>query len=490
VIAALPVLAVFALIGSQRVKAWVAAVIGAALSLGLATTVWSLPWPAALSAAVYGIATGLFPIVYIIWGSLLLYNLTVVTGWAERLRGSLAPLASDRHLLLLLIGFGFAAFLDSTAGFLTPVTVGTALLVGLGVPAMEAAAYTLVASSLPPIFGAMSIPVLVMADVGHVPLHPLARAQAAVAAVLFVGFPLWLTGTFGGLAALRRLWVTAIAAGIAYAAALWWMVTRVSLYPAALAASLAALGAILVTRRRIGGRGPSSPGELWRSAVPWWPYWVLMACVAGWSVPPVARALGRYSLAVRMPALQGIVWHVDALASPGTAIVATIALVALLGRASVAQVVRAARLSSRQVSYPLVNMLAMFALAQVMNASGMTRTLGLAVAGAHGAFALLSPYLSWAGAAIAGSNTASNALLGRLQAVTAAQLGLEPVFVLALAGAAAPLGKMIAPQVISAAAAAGRLEGGEGRLLRVGLFHSLVWTSAIGLAGLLLDRAQ
>jgi lactate permease len=487
-LAAVPVLAVFGLIGSQRVAAWKAAIVGAALALALAIGVWSLPWPAALAAAAYGIASGLFPIVYIIFGSLLLYNLTVATGWAERLRGSLAHVAGDRHFLLLLIGFGFAAFLDSTAGFLTPVTVGTALLAGLGVPAVEAAAYTLVASSLPPIFGAMGIPVLVMADVGRVPLLPLARVQAAVAALLFVGFPAWLTFAFGGRAALRRLWPAALGAGLAYAVTLWGMVTHVSLYPAGLAASVAALLAIGITRRfGAGGRRPGRR-ELWEAAVPWWPYWLLMAAVTVWSVPAVARVLERFTLAVPLPALEGIVWRVEMLASPGTAILAATGLVAILGRVTAAQAGEAFRLSARQVRYPLVNMLAMFALAQVMNASGMTRTLGQAVAGTHGAFPLLSPFLSWVGAAIAGSNTASNALLGRLQSVTAAQLGIEPLVALALAGAAAPLGKMIAPQVISAATAAGKIDGAEGRLLRIGLVHSVLWTALIGVAGMLLVR--
>jgi lactate permease len=118
----------------------------------------------------------------------------------------------------------------------------------------------------------------------------------------------------------------------------------------------------------------------------------------------------------------------------------------------------------------------------------MTATLGQAVAGARGAFPFLSPFLSWFGAAIAGSNTASHALLARLQGVTAGQLGLDPLVVLALAGGAAPLGKMVAPQVVAAAAAAGGLEGAEGRLLRTGLAHSLLWGAVIGLAGLALAR--
>jgi lactate permease len=487
-LAAIPVGAVFLLIGSRRVPAWKASMAGVVLALGLGTTVWALPWRAAVAAAGYGMATGLFPIVYIISGSLLLYHLTVVTGWAERLRGSLVHIAQDRHLLLLLLGFCFAAFLDSTAGFLTPVTVATALLCGLGVPALEAASYTLVAASLPPIFGAMGIPVLVLADVAHVPLAPLARAQAAVAAVLFAGFPAYLTLAFGGRAALRRLWPESLAAGLAYSAALWWTVTRVSLYPSALAgavASLFAIGGVRVLRAT--GHRPGLK-DLWRAAAPWWPYWVLMGAVTCWSVPVVSRAFGRFTFTVPVPALEGMAWRVDVLASPGTAILVATAVVAIAGRATSAQVRNALQLTAAQVRHPLVNTLAMLALAQVMNASGMTGAVARTLAGSDGAFPFLSPFLSWLGGAITGSNTVSNALLGHVQAVTASELGLDPLSALAFAGAGAALGKMAAPQVVSAAAAAAGIVGSEGRLLGVGLRHGLLWTGFVGGLGVLAAR--
>ncbi len=487
-LAATPVAVVFLLIGSRRVAAWKASLAGAVMAVGLGTTIWALPWRSALAAVGYGIASGLFPIVYIIAGSLLLSHLTVVTGWAARLQGSLAYIAEDRHLLLLLVGFCFAAFLDSTAGFLTPVTVATALLCGLGVPALEAASYTLVAASLPPIFGAMGIPVLVLADVAHVPLAPLARAQATVAAVLFAGFPAYLTLAFGGRSALLRLWPESLAAGLAYSAALWWTVTRVSLYPAALAgavASLFAIGGVRVLRARSHRPGMK---DLWRTAAPWWPYLVLMGAVTCWSVPAVSRAFGRSTFTVPVPALEGIAWRVDVLASAGTAILVATAVVAIAGRATSAQVREALRLTSAQVRHPLVNTLAMLALAQVMNASGMTTSVALSLAGSDGAFPFLSPFLSWLGGAVAGSNTVSNALLGQVQAVTASQLGLEPVSALAFAGAGAALGKMAAPQVVSAAAAAAGIVGSEGRLLRVGLRHGLLWTGFVGSLALLALR--
>jgi L-lactate permease len=484
-LAAAPVAVVFLLIGSRRVAAWKASLAGGFLALGLATTVWALPWPSALAAAGYGVGTGLFPIVYIIFGSLLLYHLTVVTGWAGRLRESLAHIAQDRHLLLLLVGFCFAAFLDSTAGFLTPVTVATVVLCGLGVPPLEAASYTLVAASLPPIFGAMGIPVLVLADVAHVPLAPLAHVQSIVAAVLFAGFPAYLTFAFGGRAVMRRLWPESLAAGFAYSGALWGTVTRVSLYPAALAgalASLLAIGAVRVLRAR--GQRPGG-SDLRASATPWWPYWVLMGAVSLWSVPAVARALGKLTFVVPLAALPGVVWRVELLASPGTAILAATTVVAIAGRATRAQIGEALRLTTAQLRHPLVTMLAMLALAQVLNASGMTHSMGQSLTGADGAFPFLSPFLSWLGAAITGSNTASNALLGRLQAVTASQLGLDPIPALAFAGAGAALGKMAAPQVIAAAAAAGGIAGSEGRLLRVGLRHGLLWTALVGMTALL-----
>ena len=338
-LAALPVLAVFGLIATRRVAAWRAALAGAAVAILLATIAFGLPAAGALSAAAYGIATGLFPILYIIAGSLLLYHLTVVTGRAERLREALAHLAADRYLLLLVVGFCFAGFLDATAGFLTPVTVCTALLVNLGVPAVEAAAYTLVASSLPPIFGAMGIPVLVLAESAAVPLPALARAQAAVAAALSVAFPAWLTLSFGGRAALRRVWAPSLAAGAAYAVALWWMVSRVSLTPAALAASLAALAATAAAAS-LAARSSAPVAGRWRGARAWWPWGVLMGTVLVWSLPPVARALARFTLVLPMPALHPAPsWRIDLAASPGTAILAAVAI--LLGRG--ACVGRAAR---------------------------------------------------------------------------------------------------------------------------------------------------
>jgi L-lactate permease len=332
----------------------------------------------------------------------------------------------------------------------------------------------------------MGIPVLVLAESAAVPLPALARAQAAVAAALSVAFPAWLTLSFGGRAALRRAWAPSLAAGAAYAIALWWMVSRVSLHQAALTASLAALAA---TAAPLAPRSTVPFAGRWRGACAWWPWAVLMLTVLVWSLPPVARTLARCTLVLPMPALHPAPsWRVDLAASPGTAILAAVAVCSVAARASVGQIGAAARATVRQLGLPAASMLAMFALAQVMNASGMTHALAHAAAGAGEAFPFVSPFVSWLGTAIAGSNTASNALLGQFQAATAAALGQDPVLAAAVAGAAAALGKMAAPQVIAAAVGAVGIAGEEGRLLRIGLAHGLLWTTALGIAGLLIAR--
>ena len=69
----------------------------------------------------------------------------------------------------------------------------------------------------------------------------------------------------------------------------------------------------------------------------------------------------------------------------------------------------------------------MLGLAYLMNYSGMTSTLGLALAGTGFAFPFFSAVLGWLGVFLTGSDTSANALFGNLQVVTANALGLNPI---------------------------------------------------------------
>jgi lactate permease len=113
-------------------------------------------------------------------------------------------------------------------------------------------------------------------------------------------------------------------------------------------------------------------------------------------------------------------------------------------------------------------------LAYVMNASGQTTTLGTWMAGAGGAFAILSPILGWIGVAVTGSDTSSNALFGALQVQSAAKASLDPVLMAAANSSGGVLGKMVSPQNLAIAAAAVGMAGREGDIFRKVLVWSLV----------------
>lgn len=114
----------------------------------------------------------------------------------------------------------------------------------------------------------------------------------------------------------------------------------------------------------------------------------------------------------------------------------------------------------------IITVMAVLALAYVMNMSGQTTSLGAWLAGTGAAFALISPVLGWIGVAVTGSDTSANALFGALQVQTAANAGLDPVLMASANTSGGVLGKMVSPQNLAIAAAAVGMAGREGDIFR------------------------
>src|SRR5262245_38940204 len=106
-VAALPVVVLLALIAIFEVRIHLAALIGLSFAVTIALVVYKLPAPAAVATVVYGAAYGLFPIGWIILNLIFLYQLTVKKGIFSVLRSSLAGLAPDPRLQVILIAFSF-----------------------------------------------------------------------------------------------------------------------------------------------------------------------------------------------------------------------------------------------------------------------------------------------------------------------------------------------------------------------------------------------
>ena len=86
--------------------------------------------------------------------------------------------------------------------------------------------------------------------------------------------------------------------------------------------------------------------------------------------------------------------------------------------------------------------------------SGTDAVLGLAFTGAGFFYPFFAAYLGWLGVFLTGSDTASNALFGSLQRITAQQLHLNEILIVATNSTGGVMGKMIDAQSIMVACAA------------------------------------
>lgn len=161
------------------------------------------------------------------------------------------------------------------------------------------------------------------------------------------------------------------------------------------------------------------------------------------------------------------------LSSPGTLLLLTGVVVALIYRISLRTAARELGAVVVRMRTALLTVASVLALAYVMNLSGQTVSIGKWMAGAGAAFAFLSPILGWLGVAVTGSDTSSNALFATLQVTAGQNAGIDPTLLVAGNSSGGVLGKMISPQNLTIAATAVGLVGREADIFRKVVLWSL-----------------
>jgi lactate permease len=162
------------------------------------------------------------------------------------------------------------------------------------------------------------------------------------------------------------------------------------------------------------------------------------------------------------------------LSAAGTLLIIAGIITALVLRVPPRRALAAYGRTYAELKWAILTVMAVLALAYVMNLSGQTASLGAYLAGTGAVFAFLSPLLGWIGVGVTGSDTSANALFGALQVQTAARAGLDPLLLAAANSSGGVLGKMISPQNLAIAAAAVGMAGKEGELFRKVFGWSLV----------------
>ena len=532
-VATLPLVVLLGLLAVAGSSAPTAAGVGLATALLIAIGIFGMPIDAALAAAVHGAAFGLFPIGWIIVTAMFLYQLSVTAGALEIMKRSVTRLSADHRMQALLVAFSFGAFLEGAAGFGAPVAISAALLTGAGFPALEAAVLALIANTAPVAFGALGTPIITLAKVTGLDEHAISQMAGRQLPFFSLIVPAWMVATMAGWRGLVAVWPAVVICGGSFAAVQFAMANYVGAALVDVVAGIVSLATLAVflrwwqprecwqhgnarDRTKRGQAPLALPDDSARRILWAWAPWAFLSlAVFCWGVPAVKATLegrawppadssrpllptsivapewpvpwldGRIAKvppATREPQeIERAVYRFNWLSAAGTGIlVAAMISLPWLGIAPArAWTIWCENL--RRLAVSLVTISLMLALAFVTRYSGTDVTLGLALTRSGSFYPFFAALLGWLGVALTGSDTASNAMFGSLQRVTAEQLGLNPLLICTANSTGGVMGKMIDAQsiVVSASATGGHRQ--EGAILRRVFPHSLALAVLMGL---------
>ncbi|AAS97753.1 L-lactate permease [Nitratidesulfovibrio vulgaris] len=506
-VAAIPLFILFYMLAVKRAKGHVAAFLGTTSAIVLAIAVWGMPVSLAASATLYGAAYGLFPIVWIVITAVWVYNMTVESGEFEIIKDSLARLTDDRRLQAIFIAFAFGSFIEGTAGFGTPVAITASMLVGLGFNPLYAAGICLIANTAPVAFGAIGIPIIVAGQVTGLDTMHISQIVGRQLPFLSVIVPMWLCVTMCGFKRAMEVLPAVAVAGVCFAGSQFVFSNyHGPTLPDIMSAIVTIIGLVLLLRVWKPATTWRFPGEaeVELSAVSqysagdviraWMPYIILAVMVFFWGLDGVKKVLdGIFSVSVDWPGLHNLIektapiaaknapyaakYKLNLISAGGTAILLSgLLAVPVMPKYGFDKAIACLFRTFYQLRFPVVTIAMILGLAQIMNYSGMSSTLGIAFTKTGWLFPFFAPLLGWLGVFLTGSDTSSNALFGGMQRATAEAVGVDPHLTVAANSSGGVTGKMISPQSISVATASTNMVGQEGSLFRFTLGHSIAMT--------------
>jgi lactate permease len=216
-LAALPVLTLFYLLVPRRWLASKAAAGGAVVAILVAWLGFGMPFHMAGMAFLHGAAFGILPVGLTIFGAMLLYNVSVVSGDFRIVRRSVAELSGDARIQAVLIGFAFGAFLEGAAGGGSPVAICGAIMVGLGFNPFKAAVICLIANTSPVAFGGLGTPIIVLRGVTDLDAFTLSQMAGRQLPILSCIIPFWMVRCMCTWRQTFAVWPALLAAGGSFA---------------------------------------------------------------------------------------------------------------------------------------------------------------------------------------------------------------------------------------------------------------------------------
>jgi lactate permease len=523
-VAALPIIVLFTLLAGLRVKPHWSALAGAATAILVAMWVFHMPARLAGESFLYGVATGLMNIVWIVVAAVYLYDISVSTGDFEIMKASVGGISADRRLQLLLVAFCFGAFIEGCAGFGSPVAIAGAFMIGLGFKPFHAAALNLIANTAPVAWGAIGTPVHMLAAVTALPEADMNAMIGRILPITAIIVPFWLVRAMVGWKETFEVLPAILVVGISFASMqFFWsnhMDSNLVDITAGLFSLLCTVLFLLFWKPKRIWRfaedpetsGPSAESgkrytksQIFKAWVPFlilsffvflWGYkpvkdWMNIHTTPAWVTAegkpnggwntPLHRLISRDKPVVPKPTPESAKFPFIWLSATGTGCFLAAIVGGTIRGVGPIELIRLFGHTVFRMRFAVLAISGMLGLGFVTRYSGTDAVLGLAFTHTGWFFPFFGTFLGWLGVALTGSDTSSNALFGSLQRITAEQLHLDPILMTSANSAGGVMGKMVDAQSICVATAATNQLGNEGIIFRFVFWHSIALGAIVGI---------
>ncbi len=480
-IALSPILWLIVALTVLHMSAWKACSLALVIALAAALGIEGMTGTHAIQAVLQGVALACWPILLVIVAAIFTYNLTLHTKAMDVIKQMLTSVSSDRRVLILLIGWGFGAFLEGMAGFGTAVAIPAGMLAGIGINPVLAACVCLVANSVPTAYGSIGIPLVTLSGVTAIDPVQLATYTALQLAPLTMLCPIIMTIAAGGsLKALKGMGLIIFAAIAGFLIPELIVASFVGPELAVVAAAIGTIGSIVAAAKAFPVNDPAYAMASREEEASVTMHDGLIACLpfilifffllfTSKLVPPIHDPLNLIKTSVEIyegAAPYTFTW----VATPGILILLAAFIGGHVQGAGFGEMAGVLRHTFVSLRFTMITIITVIATAEVMGFSGMTHQIAeTAVAATGSGYPAIAAFIGSIGTFITGSATSSCVLFGKLQTDSAIAIGAGEnvqAWIAAANATGACAGKMISPQTIAIAIGAIGVTGVDSQLLR------------------------
>ena len=499
-LAILPILFLVVALTGLKLPGHKACPIAMIITLIEALFIWKQSSIDVITGTLEGFVMAIWPICLVIIAAVFTYNLVVYTKNIEIIKNMLASVSTDRRILVLIIAWGFGAFMEGMAGFGTAVAIPAGILIGLGFEPLFAAMICLVANTTPVAFGSIGVPEITAASIAGLSSYKIAIytiLQTSIMSVLVPFMLIYMTGKNAnkkGLEAFSGIWLITLMSGLSFTVSQYITARFISSELPSILGSVICMAVIIFLTKLFKVNNPdfsikteknTSKINLKEAFVAWSPFiFVLLFLVFTSSlVPAINKPLASVKSSIVIYSGKDAVPYTFAwLSTPGVQIIIAAFIGGLVQKCPVGEIITVFFKTIVQMSKTIITIMAVIATAKVMGYCGMIQVIADFIVNITGNFyPFVAPFLGSVGTFVTGSATSSSVLFTKLQCSAASVLNMSPTWMVASNIIGSTAGKIVSPQSIAVATAATGVVGKESEILTGVIKYYIVFIIVYGL---------